>query len=178
MGSGEAAQKQSRLTVELMEKFLKAGFKSDTAVRLINSSLLLKSSRDIFSTIDLCTLNLAGGSAGFIKLGAALSYIKTDGKITVVNSTGLPAGIVREIDVEKHFLSISGDTLILIISDGVADISLKNPACEGWLEKELASVDTSNPQIIASRIMKKASTLVKNQIHDDMTVVAVSIKKV
>ncbi len=178
MGSGETAQKQSRLTVELMEKFLKAGFKSDTAVRLINSSLLLKSSRDIFSTIDLCTLNLAGGSAGFIKLGAALSYIKTDGKITAVNSTGLPAGIVREIDVEKHYLSISGDTLILIISDGVADISLKNPACEGWLEKELASVDTSNPQIIASKIMKKATALVKEQIHDDMTVVAVSIKKV
>ena len=178
MGSGEAAKKQSNMTVDLLEKFLKAGFKSDTSVRLINSSLLLKSSKDIFSTIDLCSLNLYNASVSFIKLGAASSYIKSEGKVTSVSGASLPAGIVREIDVEKHYLSITGDTVILIMSDGIADISLKYPAYDGWIEKELESIESINPQIIASRIMRKASSLLNEQIHDDMTVIAVSVKKV
>jgi len=178
MGSGQSARKQSNLTVELLEKFLKTGFKSDTSVRLINSSLLLKSSKDIFSTIDLCSLNLYNASVSFIKLGAASSYIKSEGKVTSVSGASLPAGIIREIDVEKHFLPITGDTVILIMSDGIADISLKYPAYEGWIENELESIESTNPQIIASRIMKKASLLLNEQIHDDMTVIAISVKKV
>ena len=178
MGSGEEAQKQSKTTVELMEKFLGAGFNSDTAVRLINSSLLLKSSRDIFSTIDLCSLNLYDAGLSFIKLGAASSYIKTNEKITRVNGSSLPAGILREIEVEKHFLSITGDTIIALMSDGVADICLKNPECDGWIENELKFLNTSNPQIIATRLMDKATKLQKNQVHDDMTVVVTSVRKV
>lgn len=178
MGSGENAKKESKLTVDLLEKFLKAGFKSDIAVKLINSSLLLKSSKDVFSTIDLCSLNLYNASVSFTKLGAASSYIKSEGEVTSVKSASLPAGIVREIDVEKHFLSITGDTVILIMSDGISDISLKYPVFEGWIEKELETIDTTNPQIIASKIMKKARQILNEQIYDDMTVIAVSVKKV
>ena len=145
---------------------------------LINSSLLLRSSKDIFSTIDLCSLNLTSGEASFIKLGAASSYIKTGDKINTISGTSLPAGILRDIEVEKHFLSVTDNTIILIMSDGISDIALKNPALEGWIEKELETINTTNPQIIATKIMDKASRLLKNSIHDDMTVIAVSVKKV
>lgn len=178
MGSGEKAKEQSRLATELLEKFLRAGFKSDTAVSLINSSLLLRSSKDIFSTVDLCSLNLCSAEALFIKLGAASSYIKTEGKISSITGTSLPAGILRDIEVEKHFLSVTDNSVILLMSDGISDIALKNPSLEGWIEKELENIDTTNPQIIATKIMDKASRLLKNSIHDDMTVIAVSVKKV
>ncbi|MBO7288713.1 MAG: SpoIIE family protein phosphatase, partial [Clostridia bacterium] len=178
MGSGEKAKEQSRLATELLEKFLRAGFKSDTAVSLINSSLLLRSSKDIFSTVDLCSLNLCSAEALFIKLGAASSYIKTEGKISSITGTSLPAGILRDIEVEKHFLSVTDNSVILLMSDGIADIALKNPSLEGWIERELENIDTTNSQIIATKIMDKASRLLKNSIHDDMTVIAVSVKKV
>ena len=121
---------------------------------------------------------MCDAGVSFIKLGAASSYIKTNDKITAVSGSSLPAGILREIEVEKHFLSITGDTVIVIMSDGVADISLKNPACDGWVEKELESVNTANPQIIATRLIDKAVRLQKNQVHDDMTVAVLSVKKV
>lgn len=178
MGSGEKAKEQSQLATDLLEKFLRAGFKSDTAVSLINSSLLLRSSKDIFSTVDLCSLNLTSGEASFIKLGASSSYIKTGDKISTISGTSLPAGILRDIEVEKHFLSVTDNTIILIMSDGIADIALKNPNLDGWIEKELETINTTNPQIIATKIMDRASRLLKNSIHDDMTVIAVSVKKV
>ena len=51
MGSGTLAKTESTTAVCLMEKFITSGFDSNTAVKLINSSLLLKSSKDSFSTL-------------------------------------------------------------------------------------------------------------------------------
>lgn len=178
MGSGESAARESRDAITLMEKFIRAGFDSDTTVRLINSSLLLKSSRDSFSTIDLCRCNLADASIMFTKLGAAASFIKSDGKISLVKGGSLPAGILREIEAEDHFFAVNSDTVIVMVSDGIGDISLKNKDLDGWLEDELISLDTSNPQIIASKLMKKAVSLQRGVVHDDMTIVALSIQKV
>jgi len=178
MGSGKKALEESKTTVSLMEKFLRLGYDSDTSVRLINSSLLLKSSRDSFSTIDLCTVDLSDATVTFTKLGAVKSYIKTDDTVTEVTGTGLPAGILREIEIESRLLSISSDTLIILISDGVADISLKNTKLDGWIEKELLKINTTNPQIIASRLIEKAVSLTDGIVHDDMTVIALQVKKV
>ena len=178
MGSGTGAHAESHTAVSLMEKFIRAGFDSDTAVRLINSSLLLKSSRDTFSTIDLCTVNLSDASICFIKLGAAVSYIKTDDKITAIKGSSLPAGILREVEVEKRLLSINSDTIIVVMSDGIADIALKDTSLEGWIEKELSKITTSNPQIIASRLIETAERLQKGEVHDDMTLMVMCVKKV
>ena len=178
MGSGKDANKESTTAVSLMEKFIRAGFDCDTAVRLINSSLLLKSSRDTFSTIDLCSVNLSDASISFIKLGAALSYIKTGEKIIAVKASSLPAGILREVEIEKRLLSINSDTIIVIMSDGVADISLKNPENDGWIEKELLKLKTSNPQIIATRLIEIAEKLQDGEVHDDMTIMVMCVKKV
>lgn len=178
MGSGEAAAKESKDAISLMEKFIHAGFDSDTAVRLINSSLLLKSSRDCFSTIDLCKCNLADASITFTKLGAACSYIKSDGEITRINGYSLPAGILKEIEIENRYLSINNDTLIVMLSDGIGDIAIKNKDLDGWIEKELMSLTTSNPQIIASQLMKKAIKLQQDKVHDDMTVIVIGVNNV
>ena len=40
MGSGDKACADSTMVVELMEKFLEAGFQTETAVQMINSSLV------------------------------------------------------------------------------------------------------------------------------------------
>ena len=40
MGSGEKACADSTTVVELMEKFLEAGFQMETAIQMINSALL------------------------------------------------------------------------------------------------------------------------------------------
>ena len=178
MGSGEDAAMQSRETVSLMEKFLGCGFECELCADLINSSLILKGEKESFSTLDLCLVDLSLSSLSFIKLGAATSFIKSGDEIFPVKAKSLPAGILTETEPEKHMLSFDSDTIVLLMSDGVSDISLKNPDAEGWIEKELEKISPgTNPQIIARKILDKAIRLSGNT-SDDMTIIVSCILKV
>lgn len=177
MGSGQNASAESSDTVLLMEKFINAGFDCDTAIKLINSSLLLRSAKDSFSTIDLCRVDLVSGEIHFKKLGAACSYIKKDGVVTTVSAGSLPAGILKDIETENHYMSIDSDTMVVLVSDGISDIELKNKDTRGWLKNELMKLKTNNPQIIASKLCERAAKLQEGSINDDMTVIVLNIKK-
>ena len=48
MGSGITAYRESELVIDLLEQFLEAGFSKETAVRMINSALLVRSGRPDF----------------------------------------------------------------------------------------------------------------------------------
>ena len=177
MGSGEQAAQESKTTISLLEKFLESGIECDTAVKLINSSLLLKGERDTFATIDICDIDLSEATLGFTKLGAASAYIKRDGKIAQIKDSSLPAGIVREAKAGKHMLPIDSDTVVILMSDGIADIELKNPSYERWIENELLRLESTNPQIIAGKLLERATRISNRNVCDDMTVVAAYISK-
>lgn len=178
MGSGENAAKESGRTVSMMEKFLSAGFDCELCAELINSSLILRGDKESFATLDLCAIDLSLSSISFIKLGAAVSYIKSGDKISKVWAKSLPAGILTETEPEKHMLSFESDTVIILMSDGVADIALKHPQREGWIENELKKITPgTNPQIIASRILDTAIKLEEGKTRDDMTVIAACLFK-
>ena len=55
------AYKESELVVDLLEQFLEAGFTKETAVRMINSALIVRSDEQAFSTIDISSLDLYTG---------------------------------------------------------------------------------------------------------------------
>ena len=178
MGSGEEAASQSRETVALMENLLRCGFECELCTDSINSSLILKGEKESFSTLDLCVVDLSLSSLSFMKLGATASYIKSDGKVFKVKARSLPAGILTNTEPEKHMLSFESDTIVLIMSDGITDISLKNPEAEGWIEKELAGISSkTNPQMIARKILDKAISF-SGGTSDDMTVIVACILKV
>ena len=178
MGSGQEAQTESKTTIRLLEKFLHAGFDCDTSVGLINSSLLLKGEKDSFATIDLCDIDLSNATLSFTKLGSANAYMKCGDKVTVIQGESLPAGILKEAEAEKHMLPIESDTVVVLMSDGVADIALRNKEHEGWIEKTLLSLNVTNPQLIAGKLLEVAYRLENRENHDDMTVLVAYISKV
>ena len=51
MGSGIEAFKESEIVVELLEQFLESGFSQETAARMVNSALLLKTTIGIKSIL-------------------------------------------------------------------------------------------------------------------------------
>lgn len=57
MGSGEKACADSTMVVELMQKFLEAGFQIETAIQMINSSLVSGEENSNMSTLDLCSID-------------------------------------------------------------------------------------------------------------------------
>lgn len=78
MGSGEQAAKESISAVRILERFLRSGVEPATAMKILNSVMLLKSSESWgYAAIDLMCIDLFTGQAGFYKYGAAPSYIRS-----------------------------------------------------------------------------------------------------
>ncbi len=53
MGSGNRLHSgKSDMVVELMQKFMEAGFPQETAIRMMNSAMVLQGDRESYSTLD------------------------------------------------------------------------------------------------------------------------------
>lgn len=175
MGSGEAASRDSEAVIELLEQFLSAGFDEKTAVRLINSVLLLRTEGKSYSTVDISVINPHGGTCEFIKLGASGTYIKRDGWIERVESATLPVGMFGETDYDRKEKKLFDGDYVIMTSDGVPE------ALGDHLEAVLFAAGRRptdrTPQGVAGEILKAALELCEYKPKDDMTVLVAEIIK-
>ncbi len=167
MGSGETAHRESAAAVALVENFYKAGFDDAVIFDTINRLLQLKGGDEVFTTVDLCVLDLRTGTARFTKIGAESSYILSGDGVLTVSSGALPMGIIDEVRPvsEAHRLA-AGDTIVMM-SDGVAD----EIDGEGWF----ADIEFTDVQSAADAIIDKA--LGGRPPRDDMTVMVTRVIK-
>ena len=151
MGCGEAARRESAMTVRLLQQFLQAGIEASTALRTLNTALSLHSDESgAFTTIDLMTLQPQSGDATFYKYGAAPSYIKHGTSIRRITGGVFPAGL-RSTDLhapEATAVHLSPGDFVVLISDGFAD-SLD----DGWLQVLLAGWDGVSVTSLTTALM-------------------------
>ena len=76
MGSGEKTAKESEAAINLLEQFMETGFERETAIKMINSILVLKSSEQSFSTLDLSIIDLYNGKCENIKFDFMIQAVK------------------------------------------------------------------------------------------------------
>ena len=162
MGSGESARRESTAAVSLIENFYQAGFNDGIIFDTINRLLVLKGNEDVFSTVDLCMLDLKTGSAKFIKIGAECSYIMSGSSVVTITPGSLPIGILDEVEPLSTHKNLNIGDMIVMMSDGIADV-IKQDADE-WF----SDIPKENAQETADAILDKA--LGDNAIADDMTV--------
>lgn len=175
MGSGPEAGKESKATVELVEKFIESGFGQDTAINMVNSIMSMKFEEDEkFSTLDLNTIDLYSGQASFIKVGAVASFIKRNDKIRVITSNMPPFGLVDKVDVEEVKSKVKNGDIIVTLSDGVLDVDKDNVGGYEWLDEYLKD-SSKDPKQLAVDIVEKAKELSGGIAKDDMTVVVSKI---
>lgn len=177
MGSGIKANKESSSAVSLIKHFLSSGFDKGTAVKLINSALVLKSPEELFTTIDLAIVDLHNGNVEFSKIGAATTFIKRKDKIEKIKSGSLPAGILKKIDVENNKNKLNDGDYIIMLSDGVMESNKDNVNIEGWLEDLLNERNETNPQVYADIILDAADKNYNYNSEDDMTVLVAKMWK-
>lgn len=175
MGSGETAHIQSRDTLEMLKAFALAGFDNETSFEMINSSLLMRSYKDCFSTIDMMRIDLTQGKIRLSKIGAAPTYIKQGEKIQRIECCTLPVGILREVSAETTLVQADEHCMAVMMSDGISNTVIKTN--DNWIENELKSLNTHNPAIVAEKILKKAIAKNGGKTEDDMTVAVAVIYK-
>jgi len=159
----------------LLERLMSAGFDEKTAVRLLNSVLLLRTEGKSCSTVDISVINPYAGTCEFVKLGAAGTYIKRENWIEAVSSETLPVGMLAEADYDTKEKKLFDGDYIIMMSDGV-------PETLGTrLEELLFSVGRKKtdrtPQCVAGEILKAALECCEYRPKDDMTVLVAEIVK-
>lgn len=177
MGTGYGAAAQSKATVNMLECFLESGFDKDMAVSLINSVLVLKSNEDSSCSIDMSIIDLFNGEVEFVKIGAAPSYIRKNGKVDIIRSASLPAGILPGIDAELAHRHVEGGDMIIMVTDGIIDSLTGDEPGDRQLMKFIQQLDSLNPQQVADNILDEANRCCDSKPCDDLTVLVAKVWK-
>lgn len=177
MGMGHRASQESSITISLLEKFLEAGFDKELALKTINSILVLKSTDEMSTTIDMTVIDLYRGNTKFIKIGSAPTFIKKKDKVEVINSNTMPAGILKDVDIQVYEQQLDDGDFIITVSDGVLDANDNTDDKEAWLSNIIANIESINPQTIADIVIDKAIEVSCESKRDDMTVLVTKFWK-
>jgi stage II sporulation protein E len=170
MGSGDAAAKGSAEVVAILEKFLRAGTPPATAMRILNSVMLLKNSDEWgYATADLMCVDLFTGQACFYKYGAAPSYVKNGKLIRSVRCDALATGMTVSDGASPACtrLHLKPGSLALIVSDGVLSDG------DEWLKALLLEFEGSDTKQLAREALRQA--VKQYGCDDDMTVLAIYV---
>ncbi len=174
MGTGTEAGQESETVIGLLEQLIEAGFKTETAIKLINSSLVLKADKQSFTTIDMGMINQFTGMCEFTKIGAAAAFIKRDNWVETISSTTLPIGMFGNVDYDSVTKKLYEGDIIIMVTDGVLD-SIQEESKEAFMEQLISEMKSINPQEIANRILDKALEQSNYTPKDDMTVITAGI---
>ncbi|OPJ55093.1 stage II sporulation protein E [Alkalithermobacter paradoxus] len=178
MGKGEKAYEESSVTIGVLEKMMESRIDEETSIDIVNSMLMLKSSDEIFSTVDLSIVDLKEGVLETVKMGACPSFIKrAKGSVEVISSSSLPIGILSEIKVDRDSRRLKEGDFIIMVSDGIIDAGKDKNLGENWLYTVLEKIDKTSPKELANTILDNALELLDGEPIDDMTVMVTKMLK-
>lgn len=171
MGTGGRAAVDGAMASGLMSRLIKAGFGYDCSLRILNSSMLFKSTDESLATVDIASIDLFSGQVELYKAGAAPTLIRRSGRTGKAVSTSLPAGILREISFDKAVIKCKIGDIVVLMSDGAS--------FEGtdWIKGEIENWSDGTAEELAERICEGAKRRRSDNHLDDITVMTAILKK-
>lgn len=171
MGTGGRAAVDGAMASGLMSRLIKAGFGYDCSLKILNSSMLFKSTDESLATVDIASVDLFTGMTELYKAGAAPTVVRRSGKTGRAESSSLPAGILRDIDFDRAAIKCRVGDIILLMSDGVTGTGTD------WIRAELEAWGDGTAQELAERICECAKRRRNDDHEDDITVLAAILNK-
>ncbi|SDY94740.1 stage II sporulation protein E [Thermoactinomyces sp. DSM 45892] len=177
MGNGQRAQEESNAALKLLRRLLQAGMNEERAVETINSILSLRTSDEVFATIDLAMIDLNSAKGRFMKIGSTPGFIKRGKKVLKLSASNPPIGILKEIDVEPIETQLQAGDLIVMMTDGIYDAAHNTVNKDAFITKIINEIDTKDPQDFADCLLEKIVRYRQGEIPDDMTVLVSKVEK-
>lgn len=168
MGKGRRAALDSTMTCSITQELIKAGFGYESALKILNSALNVKSSDESSATIDIAKINPYENKVEFIKAGAATSYLKSNDDVQKIQAFTLPIGMLQGIEYDKKTSVINSGDMIVIVSDGV------NPISDEWVNQILIEHADDSANDIAKLIAQTAKLKGINE-QDDITAIVCKV---
>lgn len=159
----------SAMLASLISRLLEAGLCCESALRLVNSAMMVKG-RESLATLDAAEIDCYSGKTRFCKAGAASTYLRHAGRGVVIDSISLPAGILDGVEPESRELTLGEQDILVMISDGV-------PTEEDWLSALLEHWQGKDLTMLCRQIAESARLRSKELREDDITVAALRLVK-
>ena len=131
---------------------------------------MVKSEEESLATVDVSVINLFTGRAEILKAGAPYTYIKKKGKVIRKEIPSIPAGILNEVYFTREHISLSGEDMIVMLSDGAV------MGDDKWLLSLIKSWNKGSCQELAEAVVEEAIRQNEGLKDDDITVLAVRLK--
>jgi stage II sporulation protein E len=171
MGKGSRAALDGAMGAGLLSKLINAGFGFDSALKVVNSALLVKSNDESLATLDIANIDMFTGKCELLKAGAPASYIIKEKNIIKCELSSMPAGILRGVEFAKRSAVLKLGDWIALMSDGIYELG------DSWLE-EILLTDTDLPaQKRADLILQEALKKTENKKKDDMSIIIAKMER-
>ncbi|MFD1395638.1 stage II sporulation protein E [Kroppenstedtia eburnea] len=176
MGNGTRAQQESSAALQLLRKLLQSGMKEEKAVETINSILSLRSTDEMFATIDLAMVDLNSAGSRFLKIGSTPGFVKRGNEVMMIAAGNPPLGILHDIDVEPVEFQLQPGDLVVMMTDGIYDAPRHASNKEACMKRLIAEIKTKDPQGFADCLLEQVIRHHDGEIEDDMTVVVSKVE--
>lgn len=176
MGSGSGACRDSENLVEVLESLIEAGFRKESALRLMNTLFVMSYEGKKFTTLDMTAIDLYSGECEIIKNGAAATFIKHKNEVETIYAKTLPMGIDLEVTPESATRQLEDGDMVIMVSDGIID-AFPGEDKEFYIENILQNIMSNNPSDIANGVLMHALARNAEEASDDMSVLVAGIWK-
>ncbi len=171
MGTGGRAAVDGAMASGLMSRLLKAGFGYNCSLKILNSSMLFKSSDESLATMDIASIDLFTGNTELYKAGAAPTIVRRNGHSGRAESHSLPIGILNDVSFDRAGIKLRQGDVLLLVSDGATFDGTE------WIRTELERWHDGSAQDLAEHICGCARRRCIVGRPDDITVMAAIIEK-
>ena len=171
MGKGSRAALDGAMGAGLISKLINAGFGFDSALKIVNCALLVKSNDESLATLDIASIDMFTGKCELFKAGAPASYFIKNKEVIKCELSSMPAGILRGVEFAKRSGVLKLGDSIVLMSDGICDLG------ESWLTELLSERNDLNPQQKAEYILEEAGKKASEKNTDDMSIIFATLER-
>lgn len=176
MGSGYSACKESEMVIDLIEKFMEAGFRPDTALQMMNSAMVTHGDNNLFSTVDLTCIDMDSGVAELYKIGAAATFIRHGQEVYWLDDNSMPVGVFMNQKPARQEAVVEDGDFVVMMTDGALEHLYVDDAKETMADI-IRGVDTNNPAQFSRQVLEQILLFTGGRVRDDMTILTAGIWK-
>lgn len=163
MGTGEAAERESKTALRLLGGLLRGGCEAQEALQLLNGTYIQREG-GAFSAIDILEIDLADGVGHLYKWGGATTYWVRNGLVKQLSAAAPPPGVGTGecCQPERFEVDLRNQAVVVLTTDGV---------CAPDTADRVGSFTGTNLQDFAAYLIDGAQL----SANDDMTALALRL---
>jgi stage II sporulation protein E len=125
----------------------------------------------MFTTLDICCINMHSGRGRVIKNGGASAFIIHGRNTEEIKSSSLPVGVLSKAEPEITGFEVEGGDMIILVTDGITDC-IENSS---EFLKDILNSGKRTASDICSEMVNRAKEMQNGKCRDDMLAVGMKI---